>query len=200
MLLSDRNGFAFLHVPKTGGSSVTAALAPLCDDPRPVPAADVRGWQQAHHVGEMHDRWEDVRPLLEARRRHFVFMFMRNPWDRAVSLWRHRRREGESFEEYLRRPAAEWSTGRRYTRPQTFYVRPEQVHFVGRFEHLEEDFAIACRRIGIRARLPHRNDHGGHSDYSMHYSRFARRRVDEIFADDIAALDYRFEDFQHAAS
>tara|TARA_Y100000310_G_C20418275_1_gene685402 strand:+ start:635 stop:823 length:189 start_codon:yes stop_codon:yes gene_type:complete len=44
--------FIYIHVPKTGGSSVTSALAPYLIDPKPVDKTERKGWQIKHHVNK----------------------------------------------------------------------------------------------------------------------------------------------------
>jgi hypothetical protein len=69
------------------------------------------------------------------------------------------------------------------------------VDFIGRYERLEDDFAEACRRIGIPApALPHRRQATDRSrDYRSYYDEATAALVAERFAADIALLDYRFD-------
>jgi hypothetical protein len=48
MLICDVGRFVFHHIPKTAGSSITAALAPFLRDPQPVTTG--YGWHLRHHV------------------------------------------------------------------------------------------------------------------------------------------------------
>ena len=49
MIISDSHKFVFHHVPKTGGSSITAALAPYCRNYEGVIPEETHGWQFEFH-------------------------------------------------------------------------------------------------------------------------------------------------------
>src|SRR4026209_3030482 len=81
MLISHRHRFIFIHVPKTGGSSVTAALRPFCE-PETLETARQRGLK-------VHSTARDVirafgRDVWES---YFTFALERNPWDKCLSLY-----------------------------------------------------------------------------------------------------------------
>src|SRR5688500_2268062 len=86
MIVNARFGFVFIHVPKTAGSSVAAALAA-----RP---GRRRAWESRATKHETHAEFlahfaaRSGRDASEVA--HFrVFAFVRNPWDRFVSLHRY---------------------------------------------------------------------------------------------------------------
>ena len=180
MLLSLRRNFLFVHIAKTGGTSVRDAL-------------DRERWREpwaaarflcsrlsalsGHRLGAKlprHARAIAAREMLprELYDRLFKFAFVRNPWDLQVSSFHHIRRERphllgphQDFEAFLRHKL---DPDRPYQyhldtsiELQSDYVIDLHgnviVDFVGRYERLEEDFAEACRRIEIPAPpLPHR--------------------------------------------
>jgi hypothetical protein len=66
------------------------------------------------------------------------------------------------------------------------------VDFVGRFERLGSDFDEVCRRIGVRASLPHVKK-SAHRDYRELYSPECRELIARVFAGDIERYGYAFE-------
>lgn len=138
----------FLHVPRTGGMSVCRALERHYGEGSVVWPG---GW---HATLEEHGKPEDLSGYR-------IAMFVRNPWDRLVSLahfvcgrrvppmWNwldHLERETGKGSVFLE-PRARW------------WWRPE-VSFLGRFESLEEDFARLCKLLDIDRPpvLPHEHE------------------------------------------
>lgn len=207
MLFSDSKRFVFIHVQKTAGTSVGAALRPyanaekrsklgsflrLFDFPR-----DYRRYKFRTHAS-----LRDVQRKLPAEvfNGYFKFAFVRNPWDRLVSEYnaalkkhrnrRHRRiaRLGD-FEAFIRH---ELKRGRLLQYPMLANRDGEiGVDFVGRFESLDADFDTICRRIGVPNELSHLNAHP-HRNYREYYDEGTRRLVAEGWAQDVETFGYEF--------
>ena len=64
MVVNDNLRFIFVHVPKTAGQAIHRSL------PRP-----------------RQNPWPTHTPRHEVKQDYFSFGFMRNPWDRMVSLY-----------------------------------------------------------------------------------------------------------------
>ena len=77
--------FAFIHIPKTSGTSIKKSIAKNCLDAKYMPedmfSETINGidWRQVMHYPYSH--WES---LIEDR---WVFSMVRNPYIRAVSLF-----------------------------------------------------------------------------------------------------------------
>ena len=93
MLISDSHRFLFVHVQKTGGSTIDNGLTAALGDVRRIPAAN-------RHAPL--DRLLQLEPGLAD---YWTAGFVRNPWARMVSWWRmmERFRDGaaEGIERYL---------------------------------------------------------------------------------------------------
>jgi hypothetical protein len=218
MLLSPRYRFLFVHIAKTGGTSVRAALAPLrWRDPWywPMFLCSRFSHLSGHRIATKLPRHAKVvaaKELLpkEVFDRLFKFAFVRNPWDLQVSSFHHIRRERpqylgghDRFADFLR-----WKLdpGRPYQfhvdtsiELQTDYLTDLHgnivVDFIGRYEYLGRDFATVCERLGLRGMsLPHRRratDRKG--DYRDYYDDDTRELVARHFARDIESLGYSFD-------
>ncbi|MDD5035058.1 MAG: sulfotransferase family 2 domain-containing protein [Methylococcaceae bacterium] len=218
MLLSLRYQFLFVHIAKTGGTSIRDSLGRYkWTDPYRIPqflCSKISGWT-GHKIGAKfprHAKAIAAKEMLprEVYERLFKFAFVRNPWDLQVSSWHHIRRERpqlvagiENFEAFLRwkldpaRPPqyhADMST-----ELQSDYVVDLHgnliVDFIGRYESLEEDFDEACRRIGIeRPPLVHsRKAVDRDKDYRSYYSDAAAEMVASRYLPDIERFGYRFD-------
>ena len=197
MVISERNRCIFVHIQKTGGSSLEAVLR--ANDP---------GIGSSLHEGRRHLFARQIRPLVGEERwdAYFKFAFVRNPWDRLVS-WYHmcvQVPQPNAFARYVRACAptfeafvtqATTGMGERTTYNQVDYVTDEAgaqiVDFVGRYESLREDFAHVRDRLALPFDLPHvnRSDHRHYRDY---YSPATRDIVAQRFARDIAYFGYAF--------
>ncbi|MEA3640930.1 MAG: sulfotransferase family 2 domain-containing protein [Lamprobacter sp.] len=218
MLLSIKHQFLFIHIAKTGGTSVRAALAPRrWADPWywPMFLCSRFSHLSGHRIATKlprHAKAIAAQELLPRERfvALFKFAFVRNPWDLQVSSFHHIRRERpqylgghQDFAAFLRwkldpeRPP-QYHLDISIER-QTDYLIDLRgnliVDFIGRYEHLEQDFNEACRRIGIPPpKLPHRRQATDRAnDYRRYYDDGTAELVRQHFAADIERLGYRFD-------
>ncbi len=190
--------FIFVHVPKSGGSSVWEALS------------TEKRWLPMLEEYYAHDK-----RLAEMS---FKFAFVRNPWDRLVSAyhyvlhhdknqvtvaWARKWLAGsESFEVFLHNLRRK--SGLRHIVmthhhfiPQADYVSEDgriAVDFLGRYENLVEDFRFICCKLGTEtAQLPWSN-RSARRDYKSYYSDEDVTFVGKLYARDVEAFGYTFED------
>jgi hypothetical protein len=218
MLLSHRYNFLFVHIAKTGGTSVRAAL----DGLRWRDPIYYLTWpchRLSHLAGHRtatkfprHARIVAAKEMLPARFFDdlFKFAFVRNPWDLQVSSFHHLKRERPhllggrtGFGEFLQHkldPARAFQyhidTSLQLQVEYLIDLRGELlVDFVGRYERLEADFREVCHRIGVNERpLPHRRQAADRrSDYRSYYADETAELVARHFARDIEMFDYRFD-------
>lgn len=182
--------FTFVHIPKSAGTSITRALGIVAEQEHKT-AMELRG-----RIGA--DRWE----------KKFVFAFVRNPWDRAVSSFhfavtrnKPSRFVGLTFSEWLQiayvdRHPLYFDLPHPFL-PQFDWISDSRdnvlVDFVGRFENLQQDFDVVCERIGRPVVvLPHSNP-TKHEDYRHYYK---DKDVDVIahwYKKDIEHFGYTFD-------
>jgi len=182
-VISHEHKFIFIHIPKTGGTSVENALQPFAKNGFPF---------GKHH--SLKRAYEDDSISED----YFSFSFVRNPWSLCVSLyhwtwecnsawpktWRSKKETQEfvnlTFSEWIKHPYFHSESPRVFPLPfklpsgkevgyrDWLIADNKEVNFVGKFETLQEDFNIICDRIGIpRQQLPHKNktDHVHYSEY-----------------------------------
>ncbi len=180
MLLSIKYNFLFVHIAKTGGTSVRAALQPLrWRDPWYYAQFLCSRLSHAsgHRIGSKFPRHSRIIAAQEMLPEEFFqglfkFAVVRNPWDLQVSSYHHIRRERpqlldhiRDFEQFIR-----WKLDPE--RPYQFHIDTSiqsqldylidlhgelLVNFVGHYESLEQDFRHICATIGVpRLGLPHK--------------------------------------------
>ena len=179
--------FVFIHINKTGGSSIEKALGVGLDHSTAL--------EKYHQLGAA--AWD----------RKFTFTMVRNPWDKVVSHYHYRMRTNQTglgdnpvpFDEWLQRVYVDrdpvYFDQPRMFMPQKQWLVNESgellVEFIGRFENLQQDFDRICQRLQVEASLGHAkpSSRGSYRDY---YNAQSEALVRKMFAEDIELFGYRF--------
>jgi hypothetical protein len=218
MVISNKYKFLFVHIAKTGGTSIRSTLERYrLRDPLYLPQfiCSRISHLTGHRIGCKIPRHAKVIAAYEMLPRDlfnslFKFAFVRNPWDLQVSSFHHIKRERphrmeghEDFESFLR-----WKFD--LERPYQFHIDTSielqsdylvdlhgnvLVDFIGRFENLAEDFAHICDRIGIKTpTLAHKRKAGDRKSYRKYYTDDTAALVARHFKADIDMFGYSFDD------
>lgn len=181
--------FIFIHINKTGGSSIEKALN--------IPFEHRTALEKIREIGR--SRWD----------RKWTFAFVRNPWDKVVSHYYHRVKTNQTglgdqhidFKEWVKRAygnkdAAYYDKPKMFM-PQTDWIADEDgqiiVDDILRFENLEADFRKVLEKLERSASLRHakKSDRG---NYGQYHDAEAAELVRSWFARDIERFGYQFED------
>ena len=199
MRISESRRILFIHVQKTGGSTVQYMLDEhLPDSTKLLPKhAGLASTLKRHP--ELADYW--------------TFGFVRNPWVRMVSWWSMIRAVAEREPEHrFFANKAMWRDVAAYPDFDTFVMQGPQRHrplgtpqlsylqtaagrradFIGRTETFETDMRTVLARLDLsQVEIPHlnRSEHSSHRDF---YSATSRERVAALFQPDIRAFGYEF--------
>lgn len=205
MVLSVTKNFLFIHIPKTAGTSVQHVLEPYGVTDYLAYSRGIDRYVLKKSQFPPHLRYADAASVLTVDLGgYFKFAFVRNPWDRYVSLYAyfrkdtnhamHRRCTSCSFEDFI----ADVTSGRATldTRNQIDYVAEPSgmgpLDFVGRMENITSDFSLVCRKLGIEnTELPLLNT-TDHKHYRSYYSDALKKRVEEFARLDIREFGYSF--------
>jgi hypothetical protein len=207
VLISDSRRFLFVHVQKTGGSTIDNSLTASLGDVRRIP--------EAHR----HAPLSDLIALEPELSSYWTVGFVRNPWARLLSWWRmmERFREGAregnerhithlkrnkfvssvlathpDFESFVLGATDEHP---RLRMPQVDYLTTEgrRADFIGRQESLEDDLHQVYDQLELPwTPLASVNISPGHLDYHEVYTPSSRQRVAELFEPDLRAFGYEF--------
>ncbi|MCG7919901.1 MAG: sulfotransferase family protein [Candidatus Thiodiazotropha lotti] len=218
MLLSIKYNFLFVHIAKTGGTSVRSALQPLrWRDPwyYPMFLCSRFSHLSGHRIGTKfprHSRIVAAKELLpeDFFNNLFKFAIVRNPWDLQVSSYHHIRRERphlishiEDFDHFIR-----WKLDPE--RPYQYHVDTSiqsqldylidlqgkiLVDFIGHYENLAEDFKTITTQLKLDdISLPHKRRAKDRSkDYREYYTDDLAELVGNHFKRDIEAFGYHFD-------
>jgi hypothetical protein len=213
MVIILKNNKAFIHIPKTGGSSVSAVLAKMLGKQGVVPkdGEDRPGWQLRLHSGHMHGSYAEAIKYL---RKHEPFAVVRHPMDRALSFYtasmrepkknggspaslrlRHAVLECGSFKEFVRWIAGGAAKDYPLFRPMWDYLSlngEQRVHNILRFERLQDEWMHYARKnLGMLnpPRLPRKNT-SEHDDYRSYYDTETVELLRELWPEDWERLGY----------
>jgi hypothetical protein len=201
MIVDRKRGYIFVHVPKTGGQSISKALG------------GKTGAIPTHT------------PLFSIEKGDcFAFGFIRNPWDRMVSLYsflcqkqfkntdnfKKEKVRGAGFKRWLMEdefymkedyqlPIGEsWVVGGHgefppmQRRSQLWWLKG--CDYIGRFESLSSGYHEVCKQIGMsNGNLSHINK-TKHAHYSRFYDSETIDFIAKHFQPEIELFGYSFED------
>ena len=162
--ISRERKWLFIHPQRTGGTSVMHALQDLFDD--------LGGEGEHAYLSDFNIDPQD----------YFKFMMVRNPWHRCASY-------------------VAWHIQHGSTPPMHRAIKSlmplccfglDEMDFVLRCEHLENDFAGLCLRLRIELRQVHHLNASQHRDHRSYFNAATRRLVAERFAPEIERFGYEF--------
>ena len=150
------------------------------------------------------DYWDD----------YFKFSFVRNPWDRTLSLLRFpvwfglKLVDGKvNVNSYLLKfPRLEKSphnpslVGLPCIKKSVYLnILNEKLDFIGRYEQLDRDFEIVCDKLKIKQTiLPKINVSSRHKKdprrYSEYYDDKTRKQIADRYATDINFFEFKFDE------
>jgi len=183
-MVSHKHKCIFVEIPKTGSTSIRSILEDSKKPGRHFTIVEIQNLVTKQQFDE-----------------YFKFAFVRNPWDRELSLYKYilKNTTHHSHKKYLkfRHPVnfSKFLRQRPVLLQQYDYVSNNgeiQLNFIGRFENLQQDFNVVCDKIGIKHQeLPHLN-RTGHKPYTEFYDEEAKQIVAEKHAQDIEYFGYKF--------
>ena len=179
--------FIFIHINKTGGSSIEKALN--------LPFEHLTAMEKRAEVGA--DKWEQK----------FTFAFVRNPFDKVCSHYRYRvktnqtnlKDRGLSFSQWVNetygRQNPDYYDNPKMFMPQSQWLTDEGGHLlvdeVYRFERLSDDFRQVTERFKLNTSLPHLKA-SKKTDYQQWYDEATKQTVADWFAEDLRRFGYCF--------
>ena len=206
MILSHSKKFIFVHLYKTGGTSIRRCLE------KHDSAYKIHHWAKSKltskpvfnsPIAHKHATARTIRETVGAEvfDRYFSFCFVRNPWAWQVSLYHYVLKDHshdqhdlfksfQGFDEYLA-----WRCDGNVQFQKDYLVDDQDkqiVEFVGRMENLDQDFQTICEKLRLDLpALPHLNQSVS-KNYRSFYNPQAEAMLAEAFKPDIDFLGYEF--------
>ncbi|MCL3880933.1 sulfotransferase family 2 domain-containing protein [Marivita sp. GX14005] len=214
MIISPGRRFIFVHIPKTGGTSMALALEDRAHRDDILIGDTPKARKRKNRLAKLRGRgrlWKhstlaDIDGIVspDALDGMFVFTLVRNPWDRLVSYYHWLRAQSFAhpavtlaaalpFPQFV---AHEQTRTTLSAAPYRSYTRDasgqDRAALFIRLEHLEEDLGPLSQHLGFTPALPHVNRSDRPRDHRSVYTDAAAEAVAQICAEDIEQFDYRF--------
>ena len=203
--LSHEHKFFFIHVEKTGGSSVNTVLmnsGHLNKDVDILKKTGIINFKQPQFRGTEYyggdrgaqeciglfgdDIWDE----------YFTFAFVRNPWDRMYSWYRYLINDGAMTADISLKT---WLLNYNFKgrmKQTTYFLDKDgknRMKFLGRYENLQADFDKICNTLNFPTqKLPHINKSPNKLPYYEFYNIETKSVVSKIFAEEIKLLEYEY--------
>ena len=137
---------------------------------------------------------------------YFKFSFVRNPWDKLVSVFYYRQEiyglyMSIDFKQFIKHHVKKWKSVDKISNRNTDGLQYNWLcdlneklvtDFIGKIENFQEDFNTICDKIKIpQQQLPHKNQ-SKHKHYTEYYDDETRQIVAERYGKDIEYFGYKF--------
>ncbi|MGZ2256844.1 sulfotransferase family 2 domain-containing protein [Roseobacter sp. A03A-229] len=215
MIISRGRRYIFVHIPKTGGTSLATALEDRAMKDDILIGDTPKATRRKGRLKDLRPRgrlWKhatlaDIDGVVSAEEiaQMFTFTLVRNPWDRVVSYYHWLQSQSfdhpavglaqsRSFAAFLAEPVIQSSLRQSPARSYMLDAAGvERCDLYIRLEAFAADAAPLLDHLGIALRLPHVNASARPQDYRTLYTDETRARVAELCAEDIARFGYRFD-------
>ena len=215
MIISPGRRFIFVHIPKTGGTSLALALEGRAMKDDILIGDTPKARRRKHRLDELrpagrlwkHSTLADIDGVVspDAMAAMQVFTLVRNPWDRVVSYYHWLQdqhfdhpavglAQQMGFADFALAPQVRQSMR---ASPARHYMTDaggtERCDAYIRLEQFDVDAAPLWAHLGFALTLPRANTSEREADYRGYYSDAARAAVDHDCAEDIERFGYRFD-------
>lgn len=208
MLISHKHKFVFIHIPKTGGDSITAALKPFSEvvgddlERKHLPAKEIRerffkdrDWSSYLSFAVIRNPWEQI---------HSEWCFFQFFYSRVDELKRNgscvgwlseiERVGNIKFSDYVTECC------RRCARLDLYVPRycqengKDVVKTIIKFDDLHKGFRILTRKLALNTQLPHENAAPDRPPYQEVYTPEMRKMVRIAFGKDIDRFNFAYDE------
>ena len=179
MIICDEHKFVFIHVPRTGGTSVRQMW---------------KKWDGGHRT---HTTYQEVKQRFRRGRdlsKYFTFGFIRNPWERVYSLfWKHVKNSpvdtSRGFKYWMFDESR--TDSKRHKQPALHFLKG--VDYIARYENFGKEWDYIFEHVGLpRIQLPHAYKYRDNTPYQEIYDDEMKKFVSKYHQIDIDYGAYTF--------
>jgi len=205
-MIIQRSKLIFLHIPKTGGTSIERHLIPEILSPNIFNQKYMFGLIDRQYA--QHFNYENMQKHSEEKLDdYFKFTFVRNTWDRLVSAYNYLYKN-KDFNSFVQGKCLSLQKG---ILTQTDHFNTQMVfikdkydnvvpNFIGRFERLQEDYNRLMQQLNGSTRsmwgyqLPKINESKkDNRHYTEYYTDYTKDLVAETYSKEIEYFNFEFQ-------
>lgn len=214
MIISHEKEFIFIHIPRTAGTRISKSICrcigvdnwkEFIGEPKSLIDGETEG--RGEWVGKKHIKAVDLKSKVseEVWNSYFKFAFVRNPWDRAISVYLHSIKSSNTLISTIWPKSSYLFNLLLVLKYEVMGVRSIQqadyicnengdliVDFVGKFESLRRDFLRVCDRLGVECCLGGKYDATRSRNYRDWYKDRSKSIIDRVKSKDIEMFSYKF--------
>ena len=216
MIISDKKKFVFIHIPKTGGTSIEHSLLKYANFRQKLisyyPSKyffylinltnknlldNGNRWINGFH------RHETINFLLRDKKyfnNYYIFAFVRNPYNWFLSLYNYIKRS-KNHKEYQVVKNLTLNDFLDYAIEinmpiQSDYISSDKnkIDFVGKIENIHNDFNYISKKLKIRSKLNHKNKSNIKKKEIPHQNKQFLNKFNNYFKKDFLNFNYKFID------
>jgi hypothetical protein len=202
-MICENKKFIFIHIPKTAGTSIKNVIQP---------------YGISYVNGHAHTCIKDAQAKKDLSK-YFKFAFVRDPWDRAVSMYHYRKNNHpdnkvkkfysqfkdfrawvkdfyDNWDEYQSGDKADISPTGLGNDQQIKWIQNSlgnvDIDFIGKFETINESWQRIAKTLNINYEvLPHENA-TKRKGYASYYDLDTVDMISSLYQQDIELFDYHF--------
>ena len=219
-MISEKNKFIYIKVPKTATSSIEYTLTQAFKDDELTWDEQFEKYPWIRKHSKLDWFYEHLIDLSE----YFCFSFIRNPWDLVLSFWTYYQNEKiipwkpvnwavledmgyerwkEGDDHYIEKEKStkgvdfnEWiKTNYDWMQGDqvSFFDNADrEMDFIGRYENLNADYDTLCKKLKIENKLGHVNKKSTKSNRQDTYNEESKKIVEDYFMRDIEKWGFEF--------
>lgn len=210
-MISHKHKCIFVHIPKTGGTSIEKVIWPLKSD-RVIENLWM-GFIKEHYNkyqtgGLQHLTSSQIRNEVgvEVFNSYYKFSVVRNPWEKAISQYIYMKEKRKDLRQFV--GMSKFTSFKSYLSlisKKTHVQWMKQVDFIKRrngdflvdnvikFENLEKETQMVFGILGIKnIKLPHANK-SNKMHYSSYYDDESIEMIYSLYKEDIETFNYKFD-------
>lgn len=209
-MISDKYKCIFVHIPKTGGSSIEDVIWPLESDKvvENLWMGFIKPYYNKYQTGGLqHLTCKQIKTHVgfEVFNSYYKFTVVRNPWEKAVSQFIYMKHVRKDLRKFI--GMTKWTSFKKYLKliSKKEHVQwMKQVDFICekngkimvdkviRFENIEKEFELVRQHLGIPdIKLPWVNK-SKRKHYTEYYNKRTIQMVSNLYKEDIKAFNYTF--------